>query len=740
MKNYSSRLCAGILAALTAWSSATVCPAWAEEVEQRPRIGLVLSGGAARGSAHVGVLKVLEELQIPIDFVAGTSMGAIVGGLYSAGVSPAEMELILSETDWRDLLDDQPPRRHLPYRRKVDDQNFLARFEAGFNGGSFQIPSGLISGQKLGFALQLMALQTVGIEDFDQFPIPFRAVATDLETGEPVILSRGDLGRAMRASMSLPGIFSPIEIEGRLLVDGGLVRNLPVDVARDLGADVIIAVDVGESLPEKDELRTISSITSQVMGLQIYQNVQKQAAAADILIKPSLEGFGSSQFERGIEMVPFGEQAAREAEQQLRSYSVSEESYRAFQERLRRPRSLEGKRITSVQLSASSTANPEFLFRQIEIQSGDPLDLESIRRDLQRLFETGDYERVDFRLLPSEEGFDLIIEALDKPWGPNYLRFGVGLFADFEGESFFNLLSSYTMTRLNSRRGELKVQTLLGEDPTLLAELYQPLSLSQTLFAAASLRQSTSTVDFAVGGGATVPYRVDSLELGLDLGVQLGRFAELRLGVIRSRFKSELRVDSDVPSDFPREAEGDSGALRFSAVVDQFDSVNFPRNGYFAAVNVLASREGLGAEQDYEELFTFLGLAGTRGRHTVLSLLNLYSALGSDSPRVYDLGDLFGLSGVSEGTVTGRYGGSLALLYLYRLFDLPTGLGNGVYLGASLEAGNLWLEQDQVDFGDLRYAASVSIGVDTAFGPLYLASGFAENGDSALYLLVGRSF
>ncbi len=742
MKKLSSRVSAGILIALTAWSTVAAGSVWASEPdpEPRPRIGLVLSGGAARGIAHVGVLKVLEELRIPVDFVAGTSMGAIVGGLYSAGVSPTEMERILSETDWRDLLDDRPPRRHLPYRRKVDDQNYLAQFEAGFNHGSFQIPSGLVSGQKLGFALQLMALQTVGIEDFDQFPIPFRAVATDLETGKVVVLSRGDLGRAMRASMSLPGIFSPIEIDGRLLVDGSLVRNLPVDVAREMGADVIIAVDVGQPLPDKEDLNSISSITGQAMVLGSYQNVQEQAADADVVINPLLEEFGSAQFDRGIEMVPLGEQAARSVELQLRDYSISEESYLAFQGRLRRPRSLEGERISSVQLSSSSTADPNFLFRQIETKHGDPLDLEAIRRDLQRLFETGDYERVDFRLLPSDEGFDLIIEAIDKPWGPNYLRFGVGLFADLEGESFFNLLSSYTMTRLNRRRGELKIQTQLGEDPALFAELYQPLSLAQTFFAAAWLRQSTSTIDFAVGGGATVPYRVDAVELGLDLGVQLGRFAELRLGVSRGELASELRLDADVPTDFPREAEAETGVLRFNAVVDQFDNVNFPRNGYFAAIDVRASREQLGAEQDFEQLFAFLGLAGTHGRHTILSLVNLYSALGSESPTVHDLGDLFGLSGVSQGTITGRYGGSAALLYLFRLMDLPTGLGNGVYLGASLEAGNLWLDQDQVDLGDLHYAGSLSIGVDTAFGPLYLAAGFAESGDSALYLLIGRSF
>lgn len=739
MKRKIACLAAGLLLTFFGIPGFAVEP---EEPPAPPRIGLVLSGGAALGNAHVGVLKVLEELRIPIDYVAGTSMGAIVGGLYAAGVSPAEMEEILENTNWRDILDDRPPRRHLPYRQKVDDQTFLVRFEAGFNHGSFQLPPGLVSGQKLGYALKLMTLRALGIDDFDKLPIPFRAVATDLENGEVVVLSRGQLDRAMRASMSLPGIFSPIEIDGRLLIDGGLVRNLPVDVALEMGADVIIAVDVGEDSPTRDELRSADKVTSQAMGLQILRNVKQQAAWADVLVEPDLEEFGSSEFDRGAEMVPIGAAATRAATSDLSQYSVSEEEFSSHLKKLRKPRSFSGATVSSVQVTSSSTSDPDFVMRQIKTRPGDPLDLGAIRQDLEDLYETGDFERVDFNLAQDGDNFRLYIEAVDKSWGPNYLRFGLNLFADFEGESAFNVLSSYTMTKINRARGELKVQVQLGENPGIRGEFYQPLSLQQTWFTAATLGQETSTEFLPVGGGASVPYRIDIFHLGLDLGYQMGRYGELRLGLTRQAVAAEVRDGVD-PSDsmgYPRETDTDYGGIHFSAVIDQFDNMNFPHDGYFAAVDYFSAREEMGSDFEYEHLIGFFGGAITRGRHTLLGLSNLFSALGTDSPETYNLGGLFKLSGFPTDSITGQYGGNLSLLYLYRIANMAMGMGDGIYVGASVEGGNLWDEADQVSISDLRYAASLFVGMDTLLGPMYLAQGFSEDGDSAFYFFVGRTF
>ncbi|MFA6958436.1 MAG: patatin-like phospholipase family protein [Thermoanaerobaculia bacterium] len=743
MKRERALLAIGSL--LTAFMALSSAAQTEETPPARPRIGLVLSGGAALGSAHVGVLKVLEEMRIPVDYVAGTSMGAIVGGLYASGVSPAELEQILATTDWRNLLDDRPPRRHLPYRRKVDDQLYLTRFELGFNGGSFQVPPGLVSGQNLGFGLQLLALRAAGIDDFDKLPIPFRAAATDLETGELVVLRGGDLGHAMRASMSLPGIFSPIVIDGRTLVDGGLARNLPVDLALEMGAEVIIAVDVSsEPAEEKKKLWSISSVTGQVIGFQVANNVRDQLKLANVVIKPQLGGFGSSQFERGVEMIPFGEAAARSVAEELGKYSIPEEEFQARLERLRLIRDFSDAKVSSVELTQSSTADAKFVMRQVKTRPGDPLELQAIREDLERLYETGDYERIDFRLRQVDRDFELYIEAIDKPWGPNYLRFGLNVFADLEGESSFDVLADYTMTRLNRRRGELKIQAQLGEHPAVTAELYQPFSLRQTWFAAVKARQWTTTeyLPVPVAAGAVAPYRTGTVEIEADLGLQLSRYAELRLGIARGSAAAEARSDDGAgpPTGLPHEIESELGGIHFSAVVDQFDNMNFPREGYFVVADYLDSREELGADVEYQHLIGFVGLAGTRGRHTLLGLSNVFSALDSEHPEVFALGGLFKISGVPGASITGHYGGYATALYLYRLTDLPIGLGDGIYVGGSLEAGNLWDTKADVSLNDLRYSGTLTLGADTMFGPAYFAVGFSEGGERALYLFIGRTF
>ena len=248
----------------------------AAETADRARVGLVLSGGGALGSAHIGVLKVLEELRVPVDCVAGTSIGAIVGGIYAAGYTPQEIEDVMLAIRWSDLLDDRPDRRRVPYRRKQDDLTFLTRLEVGFNHGRFQLPSALVEGQKLNFLLQALTIHTVGLDSFDDLPVPFRAIATDLETGDEVVLDRGDLAHAIRASMAVPGVFSPVEIGGRLLVDGGLVNNLPVDQGRAMGADVVIAVDVGDPLRTRKRLVSLADVTRQVLRMVVVRSVTRQ--------------------------------------------------------------------------------------------------------------------------------------------------------------------------------------------------------------------------------------------------------------------------------------------------------------------------------------------------------------------------------------------------------------------------------------------------------------------------------
>ena len=304
------------------------------ETPKRPRVGLVLSGGSAHGFAHVGVLEVLEELRVPVDVVTGTSMGSVVGGLYASGMSPAEMERIVLTTDWEDLLSDGPSRDRLSFRRKQDDALNYVDLEMGLTRKGIAFPSGLIAGQKLGFLLKALTLGTVGIESFDDLPIPFRCVATDIVTGGKVVLSDGSLAEAMRASMSIPGAFSPVPRGAHLLVDGGLVENLPVTEAEELGADVIVAVDVSSDKFDLEKLKSFSGVLSRMANLPIRENVAKSRLRATVVVAPRVADIPSMDFARGGLLVQRGAEAARAMAKELSAFSLPEEEYRTYRERL----------------------------------------------------------------------------------------------------------------------------------------------------------------------------------------------------------------------------------------------------------------------------------------------------------------------------------------------------------------------------------------------------------------------
>ncbi len=263
-------------------------PLSALAAEARPKIGLVLSGGAARGLAHIGVLKALDEQGIQIDAIAGTSMGAVVGGLYASGYTPAELERIALEMDWQQALSDAPPRKDVPFRRKQDDRDFLVKQKISFrDDGTLGLPLGVIQGQNLAMVLESLLVHTSDNRDFDKLAIPFRAVSTDIATGEKVVFRKGHLPQAIRASMSIPAVFAPVEIDGRLLVDGGMVDNIPVDVARDMGVDVVIVVDIGNPLRDRKDLSTVLDVMNQSITLMTRKNSEAQLATlkpGDVLI------------------------------------------------------------------------------------------------------------------------------------------------------------------------------------------------------------------------------------------------------------------------------------------------------------------------------------------------------------------------------------------------------------------------------------------------------------------------
>ncbi len=516
-------LAAASLAATEAFAQTGPAP----QANPRPKIGLVLSGGGARGAAHVGVLKVLEEMRIPVDYIAGTSMGSIVGGSYATGMPLPEMEKELARIRTVDLFTDTPPRKDIPVRRKQEDREVFFGPEFGFNKWALQLPKGAISGIALEAELRKLVLLK-GPRNFDELPIPYRAVATDIVSGLPHVFVSGEVAVAMRASMSIPGAVSPAEIGGNIYVDGGLVDNLPVDVARKMGADVVIAVNLGTPLMTRDQITSIVGVVGQMINILTEQNVRASLASLrpeDILILPELGNFSATDFDNLPKTVPIGEAAARKVADRLARYSVSPEEYAAWKAKREAENPPSGRRIDEIRVEGVNRVNPEVIVSTMETRVGDPVDQDVIDADLRRIYGRGDFEHLSYRVIDEQSRRILAVDATEKSWGPNYLRFGLGLSTDFQGETYFNLLARYRSTWMNKLGGEFRADAQIGRLNQLAGEFYQPLVPNAYFFVAPNASVQSYPINLFSDGVKIAQYNVRSAQAGLDLGSQFAVFS-----------------------------------------------------------------------------------------------------------------------------------------------------------------------------------------------------------------------
>ena len=453
----------------------------------RPRICLVLSGGGARGMAHIGVLKVLEELKVPIDCIAGTSMGAVVGGLYASGMTAEQIDATMRSVDWQDAFRDAPPRRDLDFRRKQDDRNFLVRLPLGLQHHHILLPKGFIQGQKLQETLRQLTLPYSDSPSFDQLPTQFRAVATDLESGKAVLLDRGDLSIAMRASISAPGVFAPVDYQGRLLVDGGLADNLPINVARAMNADILIVSDVSFPLQPRERLDSALSISNQMLAILVRKESDRQKATLgpqDILIEPALGTAAVTDFTVAVSTIAQGETAARGAQPRLAALSIGDGAYAAYLAR-RAARQPGLPVIKFVRVDQESKRYEKTILAEMQPLIGKPLDVDEVNARITELYGLGYFETLDYTLVERGEGADqesgLEVRARRKSWGPNYVRFGLNLQDDFQGNSQYNAAARFLMTEINDLGAELLTDVQIGSDPKLTSEFYQPLDALQNL-------------------------------------------------------------------------------------------------------------------------------------------------------------------------------------------------------------------------------------------------------------------
>ena len=734
------------LAAAVAFASAPPVPAQPSGAPQtapagRPKVCLVLSGGGARGAAHIGVLRVLEEYRVPIDCITGTSMGSLIGAAYASGMTIKEMEDLTSRITVNLLFKESPPREEVTIRRKQDELRLnLFSPEIGITDqGSVGFAKGVVSGVRLETVLREIS-RVKGYVDFDALPIPYRAVATDLVTGKPMVFDKGDLALAMRASMSVPGVIAPAEFDGMMLVDGGLVNNLPVDVARAMGADVVIAVNLGTPLSKREQIKDVLGITGQVVGILTEQNVQLTLASlkpTDILILPELGSYSAGDFDNMATTFPIGEAAARKVADRLAALSLAPEQYaRRYAERTR-PVAVSAAPIDEVRFAPPPRrANPEYLGTLIETKPGEPLDQEKLDRDLLRLYGTEDFEHVSYQLIESPTKRILNIQGVEKAWGPNYLRFGLGLSSDFSGNSFFNLQAQYRRTWLNANGGEWYNDVALGRNSSLYSEFYQPLDAKQRLFVAPYVDLERRYLDVFVGKDPVSEYALPAAVAGVDFGGQFSRYGELRVGLYggvtrATRNSGTVLIDEEQTSTL--------AGVRLRAYFDQLDSINFPKSGYAGTLEAIRGLEALGSDFEYDRWdFSLMG-AHTIGRHTLGFAARGSGPISEQGRPLYvahPWGGFLQQSGFRTGQLLNErfvYG---RVQYMYRLLTVP--LFEGLYAGVSGEIGDYGRPLVPGNASGTLYSGAVFLALDSPLGPMYLGWGAGSGGNRAAYFYLGR--
>jgi NTE family protein len=710
----------------------------------RPKIGLVLAGGGAKGGAHVGVLKVLEELRVPVDCIAGTSMGALIGAGYASGIPAAELNEFLVGIDWKRVVGGLGQRDLQPIEQKKAGVTYSNNLELGLKDGHIVPPAGLVNTAGIEDLLRTYVARSRMQADFDRLPIPYRAVATDMVSGQMVVLGEGDLATAMRASMAIPGAFAPVVTDKYILSDGGMVRNIPVDVARDLCADVVIVVDLVEPAVKPEKLQSATALMSRSTDVMIQANEQLQLQTLtdrDILIPVHMGDIGTADFERVPETVPLGEAAARQVADRLAALGVPREQYQAWRTKITTPQEIEA-RLAEVKYTGLEQVNPEFLEDRAQVKAGDVVDTAAISAEAQRMSALQDFESVEYRLTGDQDSPTLEWLPKEKSIGPNYLKFDLGMYASEGGDLAFVLYGKHTRTWLNPRGAEWRNEVQLGYENLLSTSLYQPLDVSHRFFAEPMLQWSRTREDMYIDGDRVAVYEFSDTGAGVDLGVNISNRSQARLGYRYTHRKTDI----DTGSPLLPEAAYDDAGLAFLATYDSRDTPFNATRGLAAAVEYLQSDESLGAERDWERAELGLGMALPLRRDVVWLTLAGGSDLGSDLPpdRFFTLGGPGSLPGYELGELRASNYWSASGSYLWKIKDIMSIRGHSLYAGVRLQAVQTYdrLDLDGEDVilvdDDPVYGGSIYLTGRTLVGPLTVGVGFTSEDAWSLWLAVGR--
>ena len=695
-------------------------------ISAAPKTALVLSGGGAKGGAHIGVLKVLEQHNIDIDMVVGTSMGAVVGGLYASGYNAAQIESILTNADWGEILLNNIDSKVQYYRRKRDDDIFLIRETLGIGPNGLLFPRSAVQGHKLYQAFKKYTIIKDPVGHFDCLPIPFRAVATSLISGETVVLDSGDLALAMYSSMAVPGLLSPIEMNGRLLVDGGMVSNIPIEIAKKMGAERVIVVDVTAPMLKNEEITSVGAVLDQVTNLQVKANMQASLELLnenDIYIRPGIDDIFVADYDKLDDAIKPGIDAAESVFGQIEGYEQNGEitEQKVF--------------IRSIRLNNNTCLHDKTYLHYLPKAPTwiSPQDLDDM---ISTLYGLELFEKIVFRL----EGDTLVVEPILRSWGPNYLQGAFLLNADFDGNSAFTFAAGISKTLINSYAGEYRLIGSLGQRTSVFTEWYQPFTHDLQWYGSVQAGYLREMGSLYINNDEINRFLVSEVVGSVAVGRNIGHKGRIQASYIRLGGSNRLQTGVSV---LP-ESNFDQGLISLRAEWDQLENPFFPRSGTYGVINYEWYRSGLGGDTNFEQLETQYLYAKSFDAHHLLFNAS-YSTTTSERSSFnaeFNLGGLFRLSGLAANQLRGQEAALFDVIYYYHLSDISfiPNYPFPIYVGSSIEMGNTWEDKASLFKHSFRKAGSLFIGLDTIIGPFYLGYGFSENGKRAAHLFMGRPF
>ena len=715
--------------------------------KERPKIGLVLSGGGAKGAAHIGVLKVLEQHRIPIDYVVGTSIGAYVGGLYALGYQVDQIEKIMLNLPWDESYSDFIPRESLSLKNKNYRDQYNISLRLGYSDGILKAPSGLLLGQSAGHLLKLSTDVVAQVENFDDLAIPYRAIATNLATAKAVVIQEGSITKAMRASTAVPGVVEPVTIDGELLVDGGIANNMAIDVLKGMGADIVIAVDIGSPLLAKANINDTIDVFNQLSTILTNNTTlaqMKYLSRQDVLIRPKIDYLSTTDFTVMPEALILGEQSALIAKKKLTKLSVSQPEYLEYQQNKNRKKvawfDSFALPVIEIEYQNYSQVSTVVIKENFAITLGQVVTKEQLQLAISRVYALNEFEHVDAEFVDLPNGRKLIVVTQEKSWGPDYLSFGFNLQTDFSYRSVVSLDFAYIQNNISRYGGKWTNEVKIGWETTLASEFYQPLVENQHYFSSARIEYSQDKWEPTKQRSELTN---NYFKANIGLGYNYTNNGAVEFGFIGE--KGELSFNN--VEEYSLDYDSVGGYLSFD--YDNLNSMNFPTDGNKYSFNVFWRNENYQefdgiepSDTSVEVTFDWRGALSFKS-HAFVGIASFATVDNETdfSIHVTELGGFLNLSGYQKDALIGSHKAFAAVVYQY---DLGKELfGNDslpLYLGTSIEAGNVWTLEESVKAGDMITSGSLYVGTDTSFGPAVFGVGFASGGESTVFLSFGKSF